>query len=59
MKKLRLDLDELVVASFQTSLPERDGGTVQGYDFSAWSDGSVCPGATTTRTGPHTDVADT
>lgn len=52
MKKLRLNLDELAVASFQTSPPERDGGTVQGCNLFAWSDGSICPTATTTRTGP-------
>ncbi|HEY0020117.1 MAG TPA: hypothetical protein VGC13_27730 [Longimicrobium sp.] len=52
MKKLRLNLDELAVASFQTTPHERDGGTVHGYDLFAWSDTSVCPSATTTRTGP-------
>jgi hypothetical protein len=52
MKKLTLNLDALTVASFQTTPPQREGGTVQGYDLFAWSDQSICPGATTTRTGP-------
>jgi hypothetical protein len=52
MKKLRLDLDKLAVASFQTTPPEQNGGSVQGYDLFAWSDDSVCPGTTTTRTSP-------
>ena len=41
MNKLRLDLDELRVDSFDTTQIEDENGTVQG--FSAWSDDSVCP----------------
>jgi hypothetical protein len=48
MKKLTLNLEALAVASFHTSPLERD---VQGCAF-AWSDDSVCPGTTTTRTLP-------
>ena len=32
MKKLRLDLDTLAVATFETTEAEADGGTVQGHD---------------------------
>jgi hypothetical protein len=50
MKKLRLDLEKLAVASFQTTGPGSDDG-VQAYGF-AWSDNSICPGTTTTHTSP-------
>lgn len=40
--KLTLDPEELAVVSFETAAPDREEGTVQGYD-SAWSDDSVCP----------------
>ena len=45
MKKLTLELDELKVESFETSVPATERGTVQGFDES-WSDNSVCPGVT-------------
>lgn len=45
MKKLTLNLDELAVDSFVTSLAARDEGTVRGHDW-AWSDESVCPTVT-------------
>ena len=41
MNKLRLDLEELRVESFDTAHPEDEKGTVHG--FSAWSDESICP----------------
>ena len=41
-KKLMLDPEELAVVSFETVVPAREEGTVQGYDR-AWSDDSVCP----------------
>jgi hypothetical protein len=31
MKKLRLELDALTVASFETAAADADGGTVQGH----------------------------
>ena len=46
MKKLTLDLDELAVDSFDTSLPARGEGTVRGHDSTEsnyWSCMSVCP----------------
>lgn len=30
MRKLRLDLESLEVSSFETAVPEREGGTVRG-----------------------------
>ena len=45
MNRRMLDLDALAVDSFATTLPE----PVQAMaNDSAWSDGSVCPGTTTT-----------
>lgn len=48
MKKLTLNLEALAVASFHTSPRKQD---VQGCAF-AWSDASICPGTTITRTTP-------
>lgn len=48
MKKLALDLDGLRVESFHTDARGARAETAQGRPW-AWSDGSVCPGTTTTR----------
>lgn len=40
MNKLALDLEELRVDSFATAT---DGAAAEGYRWSAWSDGSICP----------------
>ena len=42
MKKLTLDVDELMVDSFEVVERDPEGGTVEAYDES-WSDNSVCP----------------
>jgi hypothetical protein len=41
MRKLTLDLDELMVDSFEIVEENAEGGTVEA--FWAWSDDSVCP----------------
>jgi hypothetical protein len=51
MKRLKLDLDALRIESFHTDPADERGGAVHGY-LSAWSEGSVCPGTTTTGTRP-------
>lgn len=49
MRKLRLDLDALDVASFETAAAPRENGTVQGHDIptnpycAAVSYKSYCP----------------
>lgn len=42
MKKLTLDVEELTVDSFDTSLCAPDEGTVRGYS-GGWSCDSICP----------------
>ena len=39
MRKIKLDIDEIKVASFETETPEAERGTVAGHDIS----GYTCP----------------
>jgi hypothetical protein len=43
MKKLRLDVDDLEVASFPITDREQEDGTVKAH---GWSDDSICPTTT-------------
>jgi hypothetical protein len=45
MKKLKLDLNSLQVASFETASAEPARGTVQGHDFTQLADTCDCPPA--------------
>ncbi len=51
MRKLTLNLDELAVDSFDTSVSDRETGTVKGHDY-GWSDDSICPTVTYGRCCP-------
>ncbi|HEU0299846.1 MAG TPA: hypothetical protein VFR37_10335 [Longimicrobium sp.] len=43
MKKLTLNLEELNVASFETTQRVREKGTGDARFYEGWSDMSVCP----------------